>query len=400
MQKQFTKTSRYWLALAIGCVGVGIWTFQYVASSKRSSTDLPVVQAQPVRSVSALGRIEPDGSLIKVSVANARDSRVNRLLVKEGDRVKAGQLIAILQGLEKQQAAVTEAEQNVAIGQAKLTQTQAGSSNNSQIQAQQAAITQLQAQLKTDTAAKQATLERVQAELDNAKVTYDRYVQLNRQGAVSETALDSYHNTYKTAQARVTEAKAGLDNTIGTLNAEIDQAEANLNNLSEVRSVDVQVPQTQVRYAVSQLASARAKLEDYYVRAPIAGQILKINTRVGEQVDVDAGVVDLGQTDRMVVLAEVYETDVPKVQIRQRATITSENGGFTEKLTGTIEQIGLQVKKVDILGTDPAANSNARVVQVKVRLDPESSRQVAGLTYMQVRVKIHSDSGDAAQVPR
>lgn len=394
MLKQFVRVPGYWLVLAIGCMGIGVWAAQRAVFSSRPSVETSVPAPQPIRAVAALGRVEPESSIIKVSVANANDSRVDRLLVQEGDRVQAGQVIAILQGLEKQQAAVIEAENNLAIEQAKLEQVQAGSSNFSQIQAQQAVIMQLQAELRTNTVAKQATLRRIEAELQNAQTTYNRYVELYEQGAVSAVMLDDYRKNYQTAQAQVQEAQAQLANTIETLNAQIVQAQATLNNLSEVRPVDIDVPQAEVRYAMSQLVSAHAQLEDFYVRAPVAGQILRINTQVGEQVNADAGIVDLGETDRMVVIAEVYETDVPRIQIGQRATIVSENGGFAEELEGTVEQIGLQVQKIDILGTDPATNSNARVVEVKIRLDAESSQQVAGLTYMQVRVRIHQSDGN------
>lgn len=394
MLKQFVRVPGYWLVLAIGCMGIGVWAAQRAVFSSRPSVETSVPAPQPIRAVAALGRVEPESSIIKVSVANANDSRVDRLLVQEGDRVQAGQVIAILQGLEKQQAAVIEAENNLAIEQAKLEQVQAGSSNFSQIQAQQAVIMQLQAELRTNTVAKQATLRRIEAELQNAQTTYNRYVELYEQGAVSAVMLDDYRKNYQTTQAQVQEAQAQLANTIETLTAQIVQAQATLNNLSEVRPVDIEVPQAEVRYAMSQLVSAHAQLEDFYVRAPVAGQILRINTQVGEQVNADAGIVDLGETDRMVVIAEVYETDVPRIQIGQRATIVSENGGFAEELEGTVEQIGLQVQKIDILGTDPATNSNARVVEVKIRLDAESSQQVAGLTYMQVRVRIHQSDGN------
>lgn len=394
MLKQFVRVPGYWLVLAIGCMGIGVWAAQRAVFSSRPSVETSVPAPQPIRAVAALGRVEPESSIIKVSVANANDSRVDRLLVQEGDRVQAGQVIAILQGVEKQQAAVIEAENNLAIEQAKLEQVQAGSSNFSQIQAQQAVIMQLQAELRTNTVAKQATLRRIEAELQNAQTTYNRYVELYEQGAVSAVMLDDYRKNYQTAQAQVQEAQAQLANTIETLTAQIVQAQATLNNLSEVRPVDIEVPQAEVRYAMSQLVSAHAQLEDFYVRAPVAGQILRINTQVGEQVNADAGIVDLGETDRMVVIAEVYETDVPRIQIGQRATIVSENGGFAEELEGTVEQIGLQVQKIDILGTDPATNSNARVVEVKIRLDAESSQQVAGLTYMQVRVRIHQSDGN------
>jgi HlyD family secretion protein len=53
-----------------------------------------------------------------------------------------------------------------------------------------------------------------------------------------------------------------------------------------------------------------------------------------------------------------------------------------------VDHIGLQIGKKDVLDTDPAADTDARVVEVKIRLDPEASQVVAGLTYLQVNVKI------------
>ncbi|MCU0526733.1 MAG: HlyD family efflux transporter periplasmic adaptor subunit [Elainella sp. Prado103] len=396
MQKLLTKVPNSWMMIALALAGFGTWsTYRYMAQPAPPVAPVPTVQ--PVRDIAALGRVEPAGSVIKVSVVNAKDSRVDRLLVQEGDRVVAGQMIAVLQGLDQQQAVVAEAERNLVVQQAKLNQTRAGNSTVSQVMAQQAAIARLQAKLRTETIEKQAQREGKAAELRNAENTYRRFATLQAQGAISAADLDNYRKSYEIAQAQLNAAQAQLANTTETLSAEIAEAEATLKNLSEVRSVDVSVPQAELQYATSQLQSAKAKLEDFYVRVPVAGQILKINTRVGEQVNADQGIVDLGQTNQMYVIAEVYETDVPRVQKGQRAQIVSENGGFTETLRGTVEQIGLQIKKSDVLNTDPATDSNARVVEVKIRLDPSDSQQVAGLTYMQVRVRIQADAVSFSQ---
>ena len=124
------------------------------------------------------------------------------------------------------------------------------------------------------------------------------------------------------------------------------------------------------------------------MRVPVSGQILKVNTHVGERVNSEEGIVDLGQTEQMYAIAEVYETDAFKVKVGQKATIKSENGGLPDQLKGTVEEIGLQIKKTDVLNTDPAADDNARVVEVKILLDPEDSKKVTRLTYMQVRAEI------------
>lgn len=387
-----TKTNTYGLAAAATLLLLGGWGVYAVRShSSRSAPAVSAVAPAPVSTVAALGRIEPTSSVIKLSVANAQDSRVNQLLVQAGDRVEANQIIATLQGIEKLQAEVAEAEQNRVVQQAKLRQAQAAPATPGQQAAQRATLRQLEAELRAADLSNQAVLDAAQATLREAQVDYDRYQQLYDQGAVSAAELDSRLKTLETAQASGRDAEAQLTGDRQTLTAQIQAATATLTQLGEVRPVDVTVAQAELAYAQSQVDRARADLEDFYVRVPVAGQILRINTRVGERVNPDQGIVDLGQTGQMVVIAEVYETDVPKIALGQRAEITSENGGFTNTLQGTVEAIGLQIRKTDVLDSDPAADSNARVVEVKIQLDSADSQQVAGLTYMQVRVKIRAD---------
>jgi HlyD family secretion protein len=87
------------------------------------------------------------------------------------------------------------------------------------------------------------------------------------------------------------------------------------------------------------------------------------------------------------VVAEVYESDVARVKVGQKATITSRNGAFTDTLTGQVEEIGWQIFKNNVLDDDPAANADARVVEVKIRLD--NSDRVESLTNLQVDVTIN-----------
>ena len=67
-------------------------------------------------------------------------------------------------------------------------------------------------------------------------------------------------------------------------------------------------------------------------------------------------------------------------------TITSS--AIAGKLQGTVEKIGLEIERQNVVNTDPTANIDARVVEVKVKLDKASSQKVAGLTNLQVNVKI------------
>lgn len=387
---RFNKNIVYWFAgvITITCVGA---SSVYIISQTQTKKTIPVptTSIAPVTKITALGRLQPQGETIKLSVAYAQDSRVNKLLVDEGDKVKAGQMIAILQGLDKKQMELVEAEKNLAVERAKLAKIKAGEAKLAEITAQQAIIARTKARLKTETVEKQAVVSRVEAQLSNAQTNYVRYQELHRQGAVTTADFDNKSESFATTKANLKAATAQLETTISTLQKQIQTEQAILEKLKEVRPVDIRISQAQVEKATVHINRIKAELEDFYVRSPVAGQILKINTRVGEQVNTSQGIVELGRTQQMYAIAEIYETDVGKIRVGQRASIISEHGGFPGTLHGTVDHIGLQINKQDILDSDPAADKDARVVEVKVRLDPQDTPKVDGLTNLQVRVSVN-----------
>ncbi len=141
--------------------------------------------------------------------------------------------------------------------------------------------------------------------------------------------------------------------------------------------------ETQVRISKSELREAQATFERAHVRAPISGRVIAVHARQGERIGVE-GVVELGRTDHMFAVAEVYETDIGRVKAGQRATITSP--ALPTALTGTVDWVNLLVAIEDTLGTDPAARKDARVVEVEIRLD--DSEIAAAYTNLQVEVEI------------
>ena len=152
-----------------------------------------------------------------------------------------------------------------------------------------------------------------------------------------------------------------------------------------MRPVDVEAASAEDGSAQASAKQAKANLDLAYIRAPRDGQVLKIHTYPGERVGND-GIIELGQTREMLAVAEIYQSDVDKVRIGQPAKITSDS--FQGELQGKVEYIGLQVQRQNIVNTDPSANIDARIVEVKVRLDAVSSQKVAGLTNLQVKVAI------------
>jgi HlyD family secretion protein len=135
--------------------------------------------------------------------------------------------------------------------------------------------------------------------------------------------------------------------------------------------------------ARAQLRSADAELARSTVRAPVDGQVLKIHARPGEKVG-PQGILELGRTDEMYAIAEVYETDVRRIEIGQRAKVSSP--ALDAPLEGVVERVGMKIGKLDALSTDPAARTDARVVEVEIRLD--DSEPVKGLTNLQVEIAI------------
>ncbi len=348
-------------------------------------TSQPVQTIPIVKKVTALGRLEPAGEIIKLSAPLALDGdRVAQLLVKEGDRVSAGQTIAILDSRDSLQDELRQAQEQVKAAQAKADQVKAGAKTG-EIKAQQATITRLEAELNGSIATQNAAIARWQSEVSNARTEYNRYQQLYQQGAIAASNLDTKRLVAQTAQAQLTEAIATKNKTLQSLQAQLIEAKATLNEIAEVRPVDVQAAETEVKAAIAAVKRAETALEQAYIRAPITGQILNIHTRTGEKLT-DNGIADLAQTDQMIAVAEVYQTDISKVQVGQRAVITSQ--AFTGEVKGTVSQIGLQINRQNVFSNQPGENLDRRVVEVKISLNPKDSKLVANLTNLQVLTAI------------
>ena len=238
-------------------------------------------------------------------------------------------------------------------------------------------------------AAQTAAITRIQSELAIARRDLQRYRSLQTSGAVSQKDLDDKQLVYQTKNGQLKEAEAQLariqqerDTSLQNADAQVQSAKAD-----QVRSQ----AQIQIDTARSNLRLAQAKLDRTIIRAPEAGQVLKILKKQGEALEPSTGgssggqgIVELGNTTQMYVVAEVYETDVSRAKVGQPAVITSS--AFPGEIAGIVERVGLKIGKNDVTNTDPAANTDTRVVEVKIRL--LNSRPVANLTNLQVQVLI------------
>lgn len=430
-----------------------------------STTQDPKLVAKPesAKAVTALGRLEPFGEVTKISPPSSQSGKgtIAQLMVKEGDKVIRGQIIAVLNSRQRLEASLAKAMGDIKVSQATLAKVKAGAKQG-EIGAQAAEIARLESQLKGDGATyiatkarleaqlkwepaaqagkiqslnaqlagekptQAATIRRLKSQLANAEVDYKRFQQLYTDRAIEATKVDAkrlevetirqqvaeaqskYNQTVATlsqqiienqatknkltttATQQIAEAKANYDKTLATTKQQIAAAKATLSKISEVRSVDVISAQAELSRAQATARQAQAELAEAYVRAPNQGEILKVNSRAGESPS-DKGIVEMGQTSKMMAIAEVYESDVRKLRVGQAATIKSDSGAFSQDLRGKVSYIGLQIGKQDVLNTDPAADSDSRVVEVKIEIDPADSSNVKGLTNSKIAISIKTD---------
>jgi len=349
------QTSRPWLRPALFAAGALVFALLlWRIFLKPADSTSSKVAAAPIPSnadVSASGRIEPVEPVTHIGAPyiNGHPGRVAEMKVSEGEAISAGQLIAVLEGRDELEAAVRQAQARVALDEAKLEQIKAPAR-------------------AADVAAQKAEVERCQLALANAQAEFHRYETLQKNHDVSVSDLDSKRTEMESARQLQEEARARLA------------------GLTDVRPVDVRLAESELQIARAELDRARLELNDTEVRSPAAGVVLHIHAHPGEEVG-EQGLLELAKTSAMCVIAEVYETDIRRVQLGEQAEIvTPLLPGQT--LHGTVSVIGLEIGRADLVPTDPAAFADSRVVLVKIRL-PES-RPVAALIHGKVTVVIHS----------
>ncbi|MBD2452920.1 ABC exporter membrane fusion protein [Nostoc sp. FACHB-87] len=366
----------------IGSSFFTVLKFREVANQKAQSSSVLLPE---IKTVTALGRIEPKGKLIKLSASTSTEvSRVEQLLINEGDKVKAGQIIAILDNRDRLEAAYKEAQEQVKVAQANLNRTKTGAKRG-EIAAQTAKIARLQAERQGDIAAQVATVSRLQAEVANAVIENNRYQILFKEGAISVSQRDSKSLSLETAQKSLQEAQAQLKRIQAASEQQLQEAAATLDQITEVPQVDVEAAQAEVNRTIAAMNRAKVNLEQAYVRSLQDGQVIEIHAQPGELISND-GIADIGRTSQMYVVAEVYESDIGKVSPGQKVKIV---GDFLPiELQGTVERKGLQVRRQNLVNTDPLSNIDNRIVEVHIRLDKTSTQKAATLSNMQVKVVI------------
>lgn len=301
--------------------------------------------------VVALGRIIPRGDIVTVATPfGAGDARIAELRVSEGQATEEGQIVAVLDSLPQYQAVLETSRASVAVSRASVAQTIAS--------------------IGASREEAQATLERAVATEKAAAEDLERTTALMERGVTTKAVLDA-------VIARATEAVRDIEKARATLSRYAPN--------SEGVQADIAVAEANLQAARAELAQAERDIEKAHVRAPIAGTVLDIHVSPGERPGSD-GVLDLGDTTQMTIEAEVYQTMIGRVAIGD--PVVASAAAISGDLVGQVSAIGLEISRQSITSDDPAANTDARVVDVIVDLDAASSAKAQRLTNLQVVTRI------------
>ena len=340
-----------WITLLFPVAAVGLWGGLRAFSPHPSRSAGTEPRSLPAR-ISALGRLAPEGEVIGVAPPTLTGAlagvRVDQLLVTVGDEVKAGQIVAVLDTKQSRAATVLEAKAKVEVAKAKLAQVQEGPKPE-------------------DVRTQEAVIRRSEADLLAVQEDFERGSRLAGPGAIAR-------EEYSTRRSKFEQARATLE-----------QNKAQLDSLKVVRQVDVNAAEAEVFQAEASLAVAQEDLRNTQVRSPLSGRVLRIRAWPGERVG-DQGILDVGNTNVMQVVAEVYEEDVGKVSIGQTAKVRVPTLGVD--LSGAVVSKDLIVSRKVVFSNDPVADIDARVVEVRIRLSADDGPKVAGLSNARVHVVI------------
>ncbi|MBC7926178.1 MAG: efflux RND transporter periplasmic adaptor subunit [Bryobacteraceae bacterium] len=317
------------------------------ALSAQATTPATTRERTP-QQIHALGRLEPQDGVRSIgSPSGLEGARLDRMLVKEGQFVRIGQALFLLDSERRSRSQMRLAEGVVKIQEARLAQVEAGA-KASEIEAHQ------------------ATLQRLRQELIHAELLVAKSRPLAQTGDLARKESDE------------------RELRVQTLRAEIARASSELDAIAEIRPTDIAFATAEVHHSRESVGRARVELSYSTVRAPMDGVVLRIHSRQGELAG--GRVLELGDTRQMVAIAEVYESDIRRVKVGRSASITLP--ALRETLRGRVEEIGIQMGKRDLATTDPVADTETRVVRVRIALLPDDSQRAAQLTNMQVEVRI------------
>ncbi len=307
------------------------------------------------------GRIEAD----ETELGAKTGGRVTRILVREGDVVKAGQVLAEIEDLEVEaqlrgaiaqvsaaQQEVAQAKLNVAIAESRIQEAAANLDQarmdsrgrveqaGSTVEGAQTQVKQAQAQVKQA----QAQVRQAQAQRDLAKTNRDRYSKLVKAGAINRQQFDQAQTTVDTDQAALETAQAELDARRAAVNTSTNQLAALRGGLVQssatqlnpnIRRSQLLAAQQQKQQAYAALKAAQDKvqgavaaqqqlqkrLDSFQVKSPIDGVVQDRPLEPGTVVATGKTLLTLINPKAVYLRAYVPEGDLSKIYVGQSVRV-------------------------------------------------------------------------------
>ncbi len=333
----------------------------------------------PLTNVTALGRLEPESEIVDIGATPG--SVINRFpqSIRQGAFVEKDDCLAYLDSHDEMEAARDHAKAMLEEAKKRYkAETEFGDAAVAEaklriVQADKVALLGIEAQA--------AEVRRCEAELEKIKKDVARDEKLLRDGAITRDKYDITVLTQRQSEEQLARNKAMRAQLEQDRDIKLKLAQA------ELRSAEAGLAKAQLSTQLDALEKAKElaerRLQRSIIYAPIAGEIIRIYTRAGETVS-SKPILKMGSTSQMVAVAEVYETDVRHVKPGQRARVTSKS--FPDKvLTGRVVRINKLIQKNDLLHIDPTADADARVVEVRIRLDDSA----LAARYNNLQVDVH-----------
>lgn len=385
-----------------GLAGGGFTVYGQMAASQRQETRRSNQTATVERltlplTISANGTVQPERS---VNVSPKSSGVLRQLLVKEGDRVKAGQILAYMDD-SNFQGQLTQAQAQLASAQANLNKLLAGNRPQEIAQAQ-AQLASAQANLNKllagnrpqEVAQAQAQLVSAQANLRQTELTFNQNQQLHNSGAISRRELDNSRTTYETARAQVEQARQSLNlqqsgsrpEDVAAARAQVEQAKQVLSlQQSGSRPEDIAAARSQVMNALGALQNVQSQINDTVIRAPFNGVISRKFADPGAFVTpttsssavssaTSSSILSLVSSNQIV--AKVPETSIPKIKVGQSVEIEAD-AYPGQSFQGKVTQVA----------TQSTVEQNVTNFEVKMSLNDPKNLLQAGMN-VSVKLKV------------
>ena len=299
-----------------------------------------------------------------VILSSQIQGRLSRLLVKEGDVVTAGQLLAVIEPEE------------LRADKAFYAHTEEGAA--AQVQEAEAALKYQEAQTRDQIRQAEAALASAEAQqaeaaadLERARLDFERTEGLFKQNIVSAQALDQARTTFAAQKAHVESVRKQVD----AQQAAVALARSNVDQIA-VRREQLLAGRHELEAASAQKAKAQVRLDYTEIRAPIPGLVAVLSARQGEVVNPAQSILDLVNPDDLWVRADVEETYIDRIRLGDRLTVRLPSG--TESI-GTVFYRGVDADYAtqrDVSRT----KRDIKTFEVRLRLDNSDRRLWPGLT--------------------